>query len=180
MGHVIEAAKTGRASCRTCKSPIAKGELRLGEEVENAFSPGSMTHNWHHLPCAAKKRPSVLKQALEETEEDVPEKEDLLKTIEESGKTEKPTTFPYAEHAPTGRASCMLCSEPIAKGDLRVAVEKELQAGGFMRPGAGYLHPGCAVEHTETDADELFMKIKANSLNLNAQELEQLESELEP
>src|SRR5262249_12050992 len=132
-----------------------------------------------HLPCAAKKRPSVLKQALETTEEDVPDKEELLKTIEVSGKTEKPTTFPYAEHAPTGRASCMSCQEPIAKGDLRVAVEKNSPDGGFMQRGAGYLHPGCAVEHIEEDPDELFMKLKANSLNLNEADLETLESELE-
>jgi len=57
MAHVIEAAKSGRAACRTCKEPIAKGELRLGEEVPNQFAGGETTHVWHHLACAAKKRP---------------------------------------------------------------------------------------------------------------------------
>ena len=54
MAHVIEPAKSGRASCRTCREPIAKGELRLGEEVPNTFSDsGEATHVWHHLACAA-------------------------------------------------------------------------------------------------------------------------------
>lgn len=178
MPHTIESAKTGRASCRTCKTTIDKGTLRFGEEVPNAFSPGEMTFQWHHLPCAAEKKPSALKQALESTDVEVADKEELLKTIAISGKKEKPSTFPYAEHAPTGRASCMACSEKIEKGDLRVAVEKEVEAGGFAQRGAGYLHPACAPEHTEEDAVDLFEKIKANTLNLEDDELAALEEEM--
>lgn len=178
MGHMIEAAKSGRASCRTCKETIAKGEFRLGEEVPNAFSPGEMTYHWHHLPCGAKKRPAALKQALEETELDIPDKDDLLNQAQESGKTEKPASYPYAEHAPTGRASCQGCEEKIEKGDLRVAVEAELNAGGFMRKGSQYLHPACAVDHTGEEPDELFSKIKANTLNLSPADLEALEADI--
>ena len=178
MAHLIEAAKSGRASCRTCKTTIGKGDLRLGEEVPNAFAPGEMTYSWHHLECAAKKKPSALKQALESADVDVPNKEELLKVIEVSGKTEKPTTFPYAEHAPTSRSSCIACSEKIEKGDLRVAIESDVQAGGFARRGAGYLHPACVSERVEEDLEEFFAKIKANSLNLNADELARIEGDL--
>jgi hypothetical protein len=177
MPHVIEEAKSGRASCRTCKQPIAKGELRLGEEVPNAFSQGEMTYNWHHTPCAAKKKPAALKQALETTTLDVPNKDELMQTIETSGKTEKPTSFPYAEHAPTSRSSCISCGEKLEKGDIRVAIETEVDTGAFTRKGPGYLHPACAIEHTEDD--ELFEKVKANSLNLGASELEALQEEME-
>lgn len=176
MPHIIEEAKSGRASCRTCKQAIAKGELRLGEEVPNAFAEGEMTFHWHHPSCAAKKKPAALKQALESTSVDVPNKDELLQTIETSGKTEKPTTFPYAEHAPTSRSSCISCGEKIEKGDLRIAVETEVETGSFSRKGAGYLHPGCSIDHTE-DAD-LFDKVKGNSLNLTAAELEALEEEI--
>lgn len=178
MGHIIEEAKSGRASCRSCKQPIAKGELRLGEEVPNAFAEGEMTFRWHHLPCGAQKKPSALKQALESTDVEVPNKEELLKTIGSSAKSEKPTTFPYAELAPTSRSSCISCGEKIEKGDLRIAVETELDAGGFMRKGAGYLHPGCAPEHTEEEADELFAKVRPNSVSLNTSDLESLEEQL--
>lgn len=178
MPHMIESAKTGRASCRSCKQAIEKATLRFGEEVPNAFSPGEMTFQWHHLKCASEKRPAALKQALETTELDIPEKEELLKTCEVSGKNQKPTNFPYAEHAPTGRASCMGCSEKIEKGDLRVAVEKELDAGAFAGKSAGYLHPACAPEHTGDDPVELFEKIKANTLNLESGDMEALEEEI--
>jgi hypothetical protein len=177
MAHMIESAKSGRASCRTCKTTITKGELRMGEEVANAFSPGEMTFNWHHLHCAAKKKPSVLKQALETTEVEIPDKDELLKTIETSGKAEKPTTYPYGEPAPTSRALCISCGEKIEKGNLRVAVESPNDGGNFM-PRASYLHPHCAPEHAETAAEELFEKVKANSLNLSADQLTLLEDEM--
>ena len=48
MGNVIEEAKSGRASCRTCKKAIAKGELRFGEEAPNAFGD-TPSMRWHHL-----------------------------------------------------------------------------------------------------------------------------------
>src|SRR5436309_2857186 len=64
MANVIEEAKSGRASCRTCKKPIAKGELRFGEEAPNAFGD-EPTLRWHHLTCAAQKLPAELKAALD-------------------------------------------------------------------------------------------------------------------
>ena len=178
MAHMIEAAKSGRASCRTCKKPIAKGELRLGEEVANQFAAGEMTYVWHHLECAAKKKPGPLKAALETTTVDVPNKDALLAELASSAKTEKPSTFPYAERAPTGRSSCMQCNESIPKGELRVAVEREVDTGSFVAKSAGYLHPACAVEHTKEDAEALFTKLKANSGNLEAGDLDALKAEL--
>jgi hypothetical protein len=46
--HVIEPASSGRAKCRGCDRPIAKGELRFGERQPNAFGEGEMTL-WFHL-----------------------------------------------------------------------------------------------------------------------------------
>jgi len=179
MAHTIEVAKTGRANCRTCKKPIAKGELRLGEEVPNQFAAGEMTFQWHHLECAAKKKPGPLKAALESTTVDIPNKADLEKLLTESAKHEKPSTFPYAERAPTGRSTCMVCSEAIPKGELRVAVERELDTGSFVTRSAGYLHPGCSLEHVGETADAFFQKLKPNSSSLEASDLEALKSELE-
>jgi poly [ADP-ribose] polymerase len=175
---MIEAAKTGRANCRSCKKPIEKGQLRLGEEVPNAFAPGEMTFNWHHLACAAQKKPGALKQALETTEMEIPDRSELEKTIEVSAKNEKPTTYPYAEKAPTSRSTCLGCSEKIEKGALRIAVENEMDTGMFVRRGAGYLHAGCAVEHTGEEAAALFETIQGNSPNLSEQDLETLEGEM--
>lgn len=179
MAHTIEVAKTGRASCRSCKKPIAKGELRVGEEVPNQFAAGEMTYQWHHLECAAKKKPAVLKAALEGTTLDIPHREELEKTIAESAKKEKPTTLPYAERAPTGRSTCMVCNEAIGKGELRVAVEREVDTGSFVTRGTGYLHPACSLEHVGEEAASFFEKLKANSGNLEPADLEALRAELE-
>jgi len=177
MAHTIEVAKSGRAGCRACKTPIQKGELRFGEEVPNAFSAsGEMSYQWYHLPCAALKKPTQLRQALAAFTGEVPGKADLEKTIDESAKKQKPSTFPYAERASTGRARCQACQQPIEKGSLRVAVEREVETASFTTKGAGYLHPKCAKAQLQDP--ELLAKIKANTLSLDAAGLEELAKEL--
>jgi hypothetical protein len=179
MANIIETAKTGRAGCRTCKQPIPKGDLRFGEEVPNAFSAGDMTYNWHHLPCAAKKKPSALKQALDDTDQDVPDKEELLKAIEANAKNEKPTVLPYAEYAPTARASCVGCSEKIEKGHLRVAIESEDDGSPFPRSGPRYVHIACIADHAGEDPEEFFSKVKTNSKNVETKDMQELEAALQ-
>lgn len=177
MAHTIEIAKTGRAGCRACKTPIAKGELRFGEEVPNAFSAsGEMSHQWYHLPCAALKKPQQLKTALAAFTGEVPDRAELEKTLEESAKKLKPSTFPYAERASTGRSKCQQCGEQIAKGTLRVAVEREVETASFRTAGAGYLHPKCAKEYTKDD--QLLEHIKTNATALAPADLEELAKEL--
>ncbi len=177
MENVIEVAKSGRAACRTCKEKIAKDELRLGEAVPNAFSDGDEpSFRWHHLKCAAAKKPSVLRSALATYTGDVPDKAELETLMDASRGKEKPSTFPYAERAPTGRSTCQGCEEPIAKGELRVAIEREVDAGSFARKSAGYLHPACAP--AEVEHDDLLGALRKNSVSLAAADLTALEAEL--
>ena len=167
MANVIEEAKSGRASCRTCKKVIAKGELRLGVEAANAFGD-TPSMQWHHLPCAAQKLPAELGEALKAYVGDVPDREALDAAMAEaikSGKA-KPGGFPYTDKAPTGRAKCMQCEEPIAKESLRVAVERELEVGAGQQRSAGYLHPKCVAAYLEKiggDLDELTTALETNS-----------------
>src|SRR6266545_1238598 len=112
MANVIEEAKSGRASCRTCRKPIAKGELRLGVETRSQFSEAPSLQ-WHHLQCAAAKLPVELKAALAEYSGAVPNRAELDSAMEEAAKkvTAKPAAFPYVDRAPTGRARCMQCDQ---------------------------------------------------------------------
>jgi len=48
MKWVIETAKSGRATCRTCNLPIEKGHLRVGEP---SMFQEHVTYRWHHLEC---------------------------------------------------------------------------------------------------------------------------------
>ena len=132
MANVIEEAKSGRASCRTCKKAIAKGELRLGVEQVTQFSD-TPSMQWHHLLCAAGKLPAELKEALGTYDGDVPNRPELDNAMAEAIKKggAKPGGFPHVDRAPTGRAKCMQCEEPIAKDSFRVAVEREVDTGAF-------------------------------------------------
>jgi poly [ADP-ribose] polymerase len=167
MANVIEEAKSGRASCRTCRKAIAKGELRLGVETQTQFSDAPSLQ-WHHLACAASKLPAELKAALAEYPGEVPGRAELDAAMEEAAKKAgaKAAAHPYADQAPTGRAKCMQCSQPIEKGSFRIAVERELEIGGSATRGTGYLHPGCVAENVETTGGslgDLLDGLRANS-----------------
>lgn len=170
MAETIEVAKTGRARCRTCREPIEKGALRFGEEQPSAFADG-MQMVWHHLACAARKKPVALKAALDAFGGDVPDRAQLDTLMAEADQT--PTVFPYVERAPTGRSKCLHCREPIEKGTLRVATEREVEQGGMARAGAGYLHPACAPAFLEDE--DLLSKLRQNSRGLGEAELAELE-----
>jgi hypothetical protein len=166
MASHIEEAKSGRASCRTCKKTIAKGELRLGVEVASQFSDSTV--QWHHLLCAAQKLPAELKEGMAAYEGDIPDKAALEAAMNETIKkgAGKPGGYPFIDHAPTGRAKCMQCSEAIEKGALRVAVEREIDTGTMVTRGAGYLHPACVAANLEEvggSVDELAEQVAKNS-----------------
>jgi len=167
MANVIEEAKSGRASCRTCKKAIAKGELRLGVETMTQFSD-TPSMQWHHLLCAAQKMPAELKDALATYDGDIPNRGELDKAMDDAIKkgNAKPGGFPYTDKAPTGRASCMQCGEKIEKSAFRVAVEREVDTGSFVTRGAGYLHPKCVVENLENvggSVEDLVDGLRKNS-----------------
>jgi hypothetical protein len=167
MANVIEEAKTGRASCRTCRKAIAKGELRLGVEAQTQFSD-TPSLQWHHLLCAATKLPDELKAALAGYPGEVPDRAELDAAMEQAAKKTgaKPAALPYVDKAPTGRAKCMQCGQPIEKASFRVAVERELEIGANVTTGAGYLHPGCVAENLENTGgsiEDLIEGLRANS-----------------
>lgn len=169
MAEIIEVAKTGRARCRSCRQAIDKGALRFGEEQPSAFSE-EMQMAWHHLACAARKRPAQVREALSRFEGEVPGRAEVEKLLSEADETV--VSYPYAERAPTGRSKCLHCAKPIDKDALRVAVEREVEVGGMARAGAGYLHPGCAREYTGTE--DLEALLRKNSRKLGDADREEL------
>lgn len=182
MANMIEEAKSGRASCRTCKKTIAKGELRLGVEVVTQFSD-TPSMQWHHLPCAAGKLAGELKDAMAAFDGEIPDREELDKKIAEAMKkgAAKPAGFPYIDKAPTGRAKCMQCEEAIAKDSFRVAVEREIDTGAMVTRGAGYLHPKCVAENLENvggSVEELVLGVQANS-RLDPNDLQAVVAEIQ-
>jgi hypothetical protein len=150
MAHKIEPAPTGRASCRGCKQTIAKGDLRFGEEFQNAYSEdGGMSFRYWHLPCAAAKMANELRDTLASYDGDVPDRPALEALLASHIRPE----FPYAEQAANGRAKCRVCDETIKKGELRVAFERVFDGPMGPTKGAAYVHPRCLGAYLERERE---------------------------
>ncbi len=181
MAHTIEVAKSGRATCRSCRNAIPKGELRFGEETPNQFGDaGDMTYRWHHIKCAAQKLPDELRIALATYPDPIAERAEL-ETLMAEADANKPPPFPYGDRAPTGRAKCQACGETIPKGALRVAIERDIERGMTVTKGAGYLHPACAAGYVEEQGgthDALTTGIRTNTRSLSPADLDALFAEV--
>jgi poly(ADP-ribose) polymerase-like protein len=163
MAHVIEAASSGRAKCRSCDQPIAKGELRFGERQPNAFGEGEMTL-WFHLPCAAYSRPEPFLEVQSAAPADPSTDaggggaqgavtEAQLEPLAEAARFgiahRRVPRLHGAERATSGRAHCRSCRELIAKGEWRLPLV--FFEDYRFNPG-GYLHARCARNYFETTA----------------------------
>lgn len=145
---VIQAAPSGRAKCRGCGSAIAKGELRFGESLPNAFGEGEALY-WLHLYCAAAMRPEKFLPALEASAEAVPERELLRETAAEGNLHPRLSRLVRAERAPSGRAHCRSCRELIEKGHYRLALHV-FEDGRFSPMGS--IHVECSLAYLGTAA----------------------------
>jgi hypothetical protein len=104
-----------------------------------------------------------------------------LETLMAEADAKKPPPYPHADKAPTGRARCQGCGEGIAKGEVRVAVERDIERGMTMTKGAGYLHPRCAAAWVEQNGgthEELTAGLRANTRELSEEEMEKLFAEV--
>ncbi len=146
MPHTIEPAASGRAKCRGCGKPIAKGELRFGERLPNPFADGEMTL-WFHLQCAARKRPESLNETLQESMPDIEDTESLVQTIEFGLEHRRVERINGVEKATSGRARCRACREVISKGQWRIPLVF-FEEGMFN--ASGFVHLSCTLQFFET------------------------------
>ncbi|XP_019456536.1 PREDICTED: poly [ADP-ribose] polymerase 1 isoform X1 [Lupinus angustifolius] len=158
-----EYAKSGRSSCRTCKSPIASEDLRLGKMVQSTKFDGLMPM-WNHATC-------ILKKANQIKETDDVENLELLrwedqqkirKYIEDGGGSSAPSKSkatkdggsappkPDAtknaecgiEVSQTSRATCRDCGQKIMKGEVRISIKPDGQGAR----GLAWHHAKCLME----------------------------------
>jgi hypothetical protein len=150
--YVIEAARSSRSRCKTCRRKIDQGSLRIGILVEGGFyGPGYM---WHHLGCAARRQFEKVEEAYaleswknaKEPPAKVPSLDELRTQREKAEEKKKQQKeLPYVEIDPSGRARCKQCGELIEKGSLRVALAKEVSFGSQTRTAAFQVHPKCVA-----------------------------------
>ena len=146
MPNVFEPAASGRSKCRGCSRPIARGELRFGERLPNPFADGEMTI-WFHPLCAAYKRPEPLLQALAETQDPIPDRDQLERAGRGQLAHRRLPRINGAERAPSGQAKCRSCREPIERGGWRIRLV--FYEEGQFAP-SGFLHLACAKAYFET------------------------------
>jgi hypothetical protein len=174
---VIEPAPTGRAKCRACGQAIAKGTPRIGERVPNLFADAddAETTHWYHPVCAAFKRPEPLIEALAHGTAAL-ENEARLRTEAELGIAHRRVVrVDAASRAPSGRATCRDCKQPIEKGGWRIALVF-YEDGRFA--ASGFIHASCAPTYLETPA--IMPRLRHFSPDLTEADFVELASALGP
>ena len=176
VAHTIEPASSGRAKCRSCDQPIAKGELRFGERQPNAFGDGEMTL-WFHLPCGAYSRPEPFLEAAAEASGvgaaqgavAAAQLEPLATAARFGIEHRRVPRLHGAERATSGRAHCRSCRELIAKGEWRLPLV--FFEDYRFNPG-GYVHARCGRNYFETT--DLLDRVRHFSPELREAELTEI------
>jgi hypothetical protein len=152
LTHGFEQAPSGRAKCRACGAVIAAGDIRFGERLPNPFvdAPDAEMTHWYHAACAAYRRPEPFIKAIEALGEGPSAGPDLaaLEAAARLGVAHpRVARIDAAARAPSGRAACRACREPIEKAAWRIAL-RYYEDGRFMP--SGYIHLQCAAPYFDT------------------------------
>lgn len=123
---------------------IPKGELRLGELVDNPYGEGQASL-WYHVRCAAIKRPQALLAALAGGGEHALEAESERALAEAGAAHPALCSLASVEAAPSGRARCQHCHELIEKGTLRISRHNEADLMGI--PTTSFIHFACISDY---------------------------------
>jgi hypothetical protein len=160
MPSVIERASSGRAKCRVCGQAIAKGQLRFGEALPNAYGEGESLF-WFHLTCAACARPESFLPVLSQTPEAVEERGELERLAQAGLAQPRLCRIVRAERASSGRAKCRHCRELILLDAWRLSLH--LFEEGRFNP-IGTIHASCAVGYFGIEPELERLKLPGNEL----------------
>ncbi|XP_074589345.1 poly [ADP-ribose] polymerase 1 [Curcuma longa] len=156
-----EYAKSGRSSCKTCKSPIAKEQLRLGKMVTATQFDGFMPM-WNHAGCIFKKKNQI--KSLDDVEgidslrwDDQNRIKSFVQVGDSCGSTVDTTVATTIadndcsiEVSQTSRATCRHCSQKILKGTVRVSTKVE----GKGARGLLWHHVSCFITMSPSSSIE--------------------------
>jgi NAD-dependent dihydropyrimidine dehydrogenase PreA subunit len=179
--YMIEAARSARSKCRTCKRKIDKDMLRIGILLEGPYGTGYL---WHHLTCAARRRFEDVEAAYENVSwadgVEVPVLSELKKLQEaaEKKKADKKEA-PWAERAKSGRSKCKHCEESIPKDSWRLILDREVEFFGQVRTAQVNIHPACvaaelASDECATEVDGFEDLLRDNSKVLSEEDVKEI------
>ncbi|XP_041632333.1 poly [ADP-ribose] polymerase isoform X2 [Drosophila kikkawai] len=131
LPYMAEYARTGRASCKGCKSSIGKDHLRIAVMVQSAFHDAKVP-NWFHKDCFFKKQRPVSVGDIHNFENlrfnDQKELENLIvnevvcvKPGKKRLNVDSVALKDFGvEYAKSGRSYCRGCEQKICKNQVRV------------------------------------------------------------
>jgi len=127
--------------------------MRFGERLPSPYGEGEITL-WFHPMCGAYKRPEPFLQALGETPQNIPIRAALESAAQGSLAFRRIPRIDGAEKAPSAKARCRSCRQPIERGAWRIRLT--FYDEGRFSPG-GFVHLDCRKAYFETDdiADRL-------------------------
>ncbi|RZF40692.1 hypothetical protein LSTR_LSTR007983 [Laodelphax striatellus] len=167
--YKAEYAKSGRASCRGCKSTIEKGTLRMAVMVKSPMFDGKMAYWYHYMCFFAKQKPKSIGDIAHYADLRWEDQQKIEKKIAEissgpavdekpaKGKGKKAATKRgkqtaatnelkdfLVEYAKSSRATCKGCDEKIVKEEVRIS-KKEYESNEAKRFGGipQWHHPEC-------------------------------------
>ncbi|KAL6214589.1 hypothetical protein ACLB2K_014021 [Fragaria x ananassa] len=148
----VEYAKSSRSSCKTCRNPIEKENIRFGRMVQATQFDGFMPM-WNHASCIMKKAKQIKStddiDGLELLRwEDQKKIRDYVQSGASAGPagpsldTKTTSKASGIEVSQTSRATCRLCSQRILKGEVRISTKPEGQGAR----GLAWHHAKCFME----------------------------------
>lgn len=154
-----EYSKSARASCRSCKSTIAKDVLRIAALVQSPMFDGKMAQ-WYHFMCFfGKQRPQSVDQIEHFESLRYDDQQKIKEKIEQLGSAIVPTTSKgkgkgkkrdapasgstkdfTLEYAKSSRAICRGCEIKIMKEEVRISKKDYTSEIGMKYGGQDMWH----------------------------------------
>ncbi|XP_015110104.1 poly [ADP-ribose] polymerase [Diachasma alloeum] len=161
LPFLAEYAKSGRASCKACKTSIPKEALRIAKVVQSAFHDG-VQPNWYHERCFWSKAKvktagdiANLENLRWEDQEKIRSRIDSADTPDASSSgssksrkrpSSKANSDFSVEYAKSNRSICIGCEAPILKGEVRISkMDFESETGQRLDGVARWHHVDCFV-----------------------------------
>ncbi|KAL0444646.1 UNVERIFIED_CONTAM: Poly [ADP-ribose] polymerase 1 [Sesamum latifolium] len=144
-----EYAKSSRSSCKTCKNPIDKENLRLGKMVQASQFDGFMPV-WNHAACFLMKANQIkLVDDVEGLEllrwEDKQKIRKYIDGVVMSNSSAPAVVECGIEVSQTSRTTCHCCNLKIAKGEIGISTKPE----GHGARGLSWNHAKCYMENPQ-------------------------------
>ncbi|KAK0427624.1 hypothetical protein QR680_010332 [Steinernema hermaphroditum] len=168
-----EYAKSGRASCKGCKSNIGQGTLRLSMRKPSPFFDG-LQDSWYHFNCFWEKLKGEINEAsikgLENLKwEDAEKVKEGIAKYSANPTASVPKVELKTEYAKTAAGKCAACKEKIPKGDAKLGMKTSwYHLGCFPKDTANFqgtskdIKGYSSLEEDDQKAlDKMFKKKKA-------------------